>query len=116
MGIPGGSKQEGVKLLEHGINAGELTPNLARFYLAMNFHRYDFQYEKALALMAPLVDKYPTNPLLQLARGDLYAKLGRKQLALASYRAAGALIVQHPACQARIQELVRLSIAALGPL
>jgi tetratricopeptide (TPR) repeat protein len=115
MGIPGGSKQEGVKLLEHAINTGELTPNLARFYLALNLHRYDFQYEKALAVMAPLAEKYPTNPLFQLACGDLYAKLGRKQLALSCYRAAGALTVQHRACQARIQELVRLSIAALGP-
>jgi len=116
MGIPGGSKQEGVKLLDHAINAGELTPNLARFYLALNLHRYDFQYEKALAVMAPLADKYPANPVFQLARGDLYAKLGRKRLALACYRAAGAITVQHSACQARIRELVRASVAALGPI
>jgi tetratricopeptide (TPR) repeat protein len=116
MGIPGGSKQEGVQLLEHAISEGELTSSLARFYLALNLHRYDLRYEKALAVISPLADRYPTNPLLQLARGDLYAKLGRKQQALASYRAAGALAVPNAQCQARIQELVRLSIAALGPL
>ena len=116
MGIPGGSKQEGVRLLEHAISEGELTPNLARFYFALNLHRYDQQYEKALTVLSPLADKYPSNPLFQLARADLYAKLGQKQQALSSYRAAGELTVADAACRARIQELARVSIAALGPL
>jgi tetratricopeptide (TPR) repeat protein len=114
MGIPGGSKQEGVRLLEHAIAQGALTPNVARFYLALNLHRYDQQYEKALTVLGPLVEKYPANPLFQLARGDLYAKLGRKQQALACYRAASALPVQNADCQTRLQELVRASIAAVG--
>ncbi len=114
MGIPGGSKQEGVRLLEHAIAQGVLTSNVARFYLALNLHRYDQQYEKALKVLSPLVEKYATNPLFQLARGDLYAKLGRKQQALACYRAASALPVQNAECQSRVQELVRASIAALG--
>jgi len=49
-----------------------------------------------------------------LARGDLYAKLGRKERALACYRAAGALGVPDAECQVRIRELVRVSIEALG--
>jgi len=114
MGIPGGSKQEGVRLLEQGIAQGVLTTNIARFYLALNLHRYDQQYEKALTVLGPLVDKYPANPLFQLARGDLYAKLGRKQQALACYRAASALLVQNAECQTHVQELARASIAALG--
>jgi len=114
MGIPGGSKQEGVRLLEQAIAQGVLTTNIARFYLALNLHRYDQQYEKALTVVGPLVDKYPANPLFQLARGDLYAKLGRKQQALACYRAASALPVQNVECQTHVQELVRASIAALG--
>jgi tetratricopeptide (TPR) repeat protein len=114
MGIPGGSKQEGIRLLEHAIADGVLTPNIARFYLAMNLHRYDQQYERALNAIGPLAEKYPTNPLFQLARGDLYAKLGRKQQALLCYRAAAALPVHDADCQARIQQLVRAAIAALG--
>jgi tetratricopeptide (TPR) repeat protein len=114
MGIPGGSKQEGVRLLEHAIAHGLLTSNVARFYLALNLHRYDQQYEKALAVLTPLVEKYPANPLFQLARGDLYAKLGRKQQALACYRAASALPLQDAECQAHIRELTRISIVALG--
>jgi len=115
MGIPGGSKQQGVRLLEQAAAQGVLTSNIARFYLALNLHRYDQQYEKALNVLAPLVEKYPANPLFQLARGDLYAKLGRKQQALACYRAGGAAVVQNAECQSRIRELVRTSIEALGP-
>jgi tetratricopeptide (TPR) repeat protein len=114
MGIPGGSKQEGVRLLEQAAAQGVLTSNIARFYLALNLHRYDQQYEKALAVLSPLAEKYPTNPLFQLARGDLYAKLGRKQQALACYRAAGAAAVQNAECKSHVRELVRTSIVALG--
>lgn len=114
MGIPGGSKQEGVRLLEQAIAEGVLTPDLARFYLAMNLHRYDEQYEKALAVLGPLAEKYPANPIFQLARGDLYAKLGRKEKALLCYRAAASLKIQNAECQVRVRELVRVSIEALG--
>src|SRR5258707_15760141 len=114
MGIPGGSKQEGVRLLEHAIAHGVLTTSVARFYLALNLHRYDQQYEKALNVLTPLVEKYPANPLFQLARGDLFAKLGRKQQALASYRAANALPLHDPECHLRVEELARASIAALN--
>ena len=114
MGIPGGSKQEGVRLLEHAMTKGVLTAQVARFYLALNLHRYDQQYEQALRVIGPLVEQYPSNPLFQLARADLYAKLGRKQQALDGYRIAGNLLIQDPECQSHIQSLVRVSIAALG--
>jgi len=114
MGIPGGSKQEGIRLLENSMADGVLTPNIARFYLAMNLHRYDQQYERALNVISPLAEKYPSNPLFQLARGDLLAKLGRKQQALVCYRAAAALSASDPHCHSRIQQLVRAAIAALG--
>jgi tetratricopeptide (TPR) repeat protein len=112
MGIPGGNKQEGIRQLEHDISEGVLTPSAARFYLALDLHRYDQQYEKALTVIGPLAEKYPSNPLFQLARGDLYAKLGRKAQALMCYRSAAALPVQDAACRTRIQELVRASLAA----
>lgn len=114
MGIPGGSKQEGIRLLEHAINDGVLTPGIARFYLAMNLHRYDQQYERALSIISPLVEKYPSNPLFQLARGDLFGKLGRKQQALVCYRAAAALQLRDSECQTHIQQLARAAMTALG--
>lgn len=113
MGIPGGSKQDGVRLLERAIANGLLTSELARFYLALNLHRYDLQYARALALLAPLAEKYPSNPLFQLARGDLLAKLGRHAEALHSYLAAQALPVADQECRDRLGEVIRLSIASL---
>jgi tetratricopeptide (TPR) repeat protein len=114
MGIPGGSKQDGIRQLEHVIAHGVISSDVARFYLAMNLHRYDQHYEKALSVITPLADKYPSNPIFQLARGDLLGKLGRKEQAIAAYRSAAAVAPQDPDCRARIQELVRLSIAAQG--
>jgi len=113
MGIPGGSKQEGIQQLEHAIADGVLTSDVARFYLAQNLHRYDKRYEQALAVISPLVEKYPSNALFQLARGDLLAKLGRKEQAFACYSAAGSLAVRDPECRERVQQLVRASLAAL---
>jgi tetratricopeptide (TPR) repeat protein len=114
MGLPGGSKQEGIRQLQHVIADGVLASDVARFYLAINLHRYDQRYEQALAVISPLVEKYPSNPLFQLARGDLLAKLGRKEQALACYRAAGALAIGDPACRERVQQLVHASLVALG--
>jgi len=116
MGIPGGSKQEGIQQLERAIRDGQLTPPLARFYLALNLHSYDQKYEQALQVLNPLVEKYPGNPIFQLARGDLYAKLGRKEQAEASYRAASADAAQVPEaeCRAKIAYLVQQSLAVLN--
>lgn len=114
MGIPGGNKQEGIRQLEQDIAEGVLTPAAARFYLALDLHRYDLKYERALAVIGPLVEKYPSNPLFQLAQGDLYAKLGRKKEAQACYRNVAALPVEDAECRAHIQELAVQSLAALG--
>jgi len=113
MGIPGGSKRDGIRQLQHAIDEGVLAPPEARFYLAINLHNYDQQYARALEIIGPLVEKYPSNPLFQLARGDLYAKLGRKPLALECYRAAQAVTAHDPECANHIQKLVRASLAAI---
>ena len=114
MGIPGGNKQEGIRQLEHATAEGVATPPAARFYLALNLHRYDQQYEKALAIIGPLVEKYPSNPIFQLARGDLYAKLARKEQAVACYRAAATIPIQDAECREHIREMVRASLASQG--
>jgi tetratricopeptide (TPR) repeat protein len=114
MGIPGGSKSEGIRRLQRAIEEGVLTPTEARFYLAINLHNYDQQFERALSVITPLVDKYPSNPVFQLVMGDLLAKLNRKEQAALCYRAAAADPVSDPECATHIQELVRASLAALG--
>ena len=72
------------------------------------------EYELALEIIAPLAERYSSNPLFQRARGDLYARLGRKPQALECYRAAQAASVRDADCAAHIQELVRASLAAIG--
>jgi hypothetical protein len=78
MGVPGGSKQEGTRQLERAISSGVLTPTIARIYLSLNLHRFDQQYARAIAFLAPVAEKYPTNPLFQPMLGDLHAELGRR--------------------------------------
>ena len=116
MGIPGGSKEEGIRQLRRGMQEGQISVPLARFYLALNLFNYDQRYEDALQVLGPLVEKYPQNPMFQLMRGDLNAKLGRKQLAEASYRTADAAAATVPEeeCRAKIKQLVQLSLRALG--
>ena len=114
MGIPGGSKKEGIRQLQRAIEEGVLVPPEARFYLAINLHNYDQQYQRALEVIGPLVEKYPSNALFQLAEGDLFAKLGRKQDARACYQAARSTAVNDPECRRHVQELAAASLAALG--
>ncbi len=114
MGIPGGSKREGLRQLELAMEKGEITAVEARFYLAKNLRNYDQKYERAVAVFEPLVTQYPQNPVFQLLLGDTNAKLNRKQEAAASFHAAEEIEVRDPACQARVGELTRAALSALG--
>jgi tetratricopeptide (TPR) repeat protein len=114
MGIPGGSKEEGIRQLQLAMEHGQLTPALARYYLAINLHLFDQKYEQALQVVTPLVEKYPDNPIFRLVRGDLYGKLGRKALAIADYLAAAEVQIIDAGCQKRIEQLVKESLAAQG--
>jgi hypothetical protein len=115
MGIPGGSKEEGIRQLRRGIREGQISSSLASFYLAMNLFNYDQRYEEALNVMSPLAAKYSTNPLFQLTVGDLNAKLGRKKIADARYHDAEEATNEVPEaeCRAKIKELVQESLRGL---
>lgn len=114
MGIPGGDKHQGIRQLQRAMAEGQLTAAAARFYLALDLHRYDQQYDQALTVIDTLVARYPSNPLFQLARGDLYGKLGRKEQAVACYREAALLASSDDDCHARIRALARASMLAQG--
>jgi tetratricopeptide (TPR) repeat protein len=114
MGIPGGSKEEGIRQLQQAMDRGQLTPALARYYLTVCLHLYDQKYEQALQVVTPLVEKYPENPIFRLVRGDLYGKLGRKPLAIADYQAAAGVPNADPACKRKIGQLVKESLAVQG--
>jgi tetratricopeptide (TPR) repeat protein len=116
MGIPGGSKADGIRQLHRGIQDGQISSQLAQFYLAMNLFNYDQRYEEALKVISPLATRYPTNPIYQLTVGDLNAKLGRKKIAEAHYHAAEAAANEVPEadCRAKMKELALESLAALA--
>jgi hypothetical protein len=105
MGIPGGSKKEGIKQLEIGMSRGELIAPEARFYYARNLRTYDQKYEEALVIAAPLAERYPHNPIFLLMVGNLNAELGRKEKAAASFRAAEQLSIHNPACAERVRKV-----------
>lgn len=114
MGIPGGSKRDGLRQLQSAMQKGELTAVEARFYLAKNLRNYDQRYEEAAVLLAPLVEQFPQNPLFHLLLGDMNAKLNRKEKAAARFHAAEKLPVRDAACEKRLAEVIRAAFAALG--
>jgi tetratricopeptide (TPR) repeat protein len=103
-GIPGGNKKEGIRQLRRAMTHGELTRVEARFYLAKDLRTYDHQYAEALAVLEPLVSRYPHNAIFRLFEGNLYAELGRKEQARAGFRVAGQVAVSDPACAARVRK------------
>ena len=114
LGIPGGSKREGIHQLETAMGRAELTAVEARFYLARNLRNFDQKYERGVELLEPLVAQYPDNPSFQLLFADLYARLARKPPAAAHFRAAFALHPPDKACAARTRELAAAALDALG--
>ena len=102
MGIPGGSKQEGVRQLEIGMEHGVLLPVVARFYLAKNLRTYDHRYDLAMSVAEPLATQYPHNSVFLLLVGNLNAELGHNAAAADYFRAALSAVNPDPACAARV--------------
>jgi len=117
MGIPGGNKQEGIRQMQVGMDRGAFLFVDARFYLAKNFRQYDQRYQDALAIAAPLIARYPHNPIFLLLVGNLNAELGRNDTASQYFHdvlappdsSAGS----DPACAARTRDLASSLIASL---
>ena len=113
MGIPGGSKKEGVRLLERALREGDMSVGEARFYFAKNLRNYDLNYARAIELLTPLVEEYPTNPIFQLVLGDMHVKLGHYAQATKYFLAAKKLSTHDPACDARITKVATDALALL---
>jgi hypothetical protein len=118
MGIPGGTKAEGIQQLENAQNHAELTAVDARFYLSKNLRSYDQKYEGAIVVMEPLAARYPKNAIFQLMLGNLNALLNRKDKAAAFYHSAetisAAMPASDPVCRARIAALAKEGLLKLG--
>ncbi len=118
MGIPGGTKKEGMRLLERALREGDMSIGEARFYYAKNLRNYDQNYARAVELLTPLVEEYPTNPVFQLILGDLHVKLGHHAQAAKYFLAAKKLAAAHnssadSACSTRIQQVADAALALL---
>lgn len=114
MGIPGGSKREGLRQLETAIAKGDLTAVEARFYKAKNLRNFDREYAQAAEAAAPLVHDYPQNPLFLLLAADIAAKLGRNDEAASGLRAASDAPEEDAKCRARLAKVASEGLAALG--
>ncbi len=115
LGIPGGSKEEGIRQMREGMDRGVLLRTDARFYLAKSLRTYDQRYDDALAAAAPLAADYPRNPVFQLLAGNLNAELGRKAPAEDYFRAAVAASGNpaEPDCAKRMRDLAESFLASL---
>ena len=104
-GIPGGSKEDGVKQLQVGMNQGVLMAVDARFILARALRQYDQKYEQALSVAEPLGARFPHNPIFLLLLGNLNAELGRNVNARNYFHDATSSTVLDSACAARIRDV-----------
>jgi tetratricopeptide (TPR) repeat protein len=111
MGIPGGSKEEGIRQLQLGADQGVLMKVDARFYLAKNLRTFDLRYQQALDVATPLIDRYPRNPTYQLLVGNLDAELGRKEKAAEYWNEA--LQSHDSPCAAHLHDLADAFLATL---
>jgi len=116
MGIPGGSRAEGMRQLEIAAEKGDLTRVGARFYLAKNLRTYDRDYARSLEVFSSLVEEFPRNPIFRLLRGDVQAKLGRREMAAASFRQAHEFSSADTPCERHIRMLAEQSDSGLAAL
>lgn len=107
LGIPGGSKQQGVRQLRTAMERGRITDVEARFYLAKNLRTYDHDYAGALSVAEPLERQYPGNPIFLLLVGNLEMELGRKEQAAAILGRIDSLKISDAACADRSRRLAR---------
>jgi tetratricopeptide (TPR) repeat protein len=112
LGIPGGSKKEGVRQLRAAMERGRLTPVEARFYLAKNLRTYDHNYAEALEVAQPLVRDYPQNPIFLLLVGNLEIELGRQEEAAETLERIAKLDIPDEECARRSKRLAQELIAA----
>jgi tetratricopeptide (TPR) repeat protein len=87
IGLPGGSRTEGLKQLQLCAEKGELARAEAKFYLAKDFSRSsEKQYQKSLHLFQELAHEFPHNPLWPTLAGSLEFRLDKPQQGDAIYR------------------------------
>jgi len=87
IGLPGGSRTQGLQEIEYAAKYGKLTSGEAKFYLAKDYSRgSERQYSKSLELFRELEREYPHNELWKLQIGSLEIRTGHSKEGEALYR------------------------------
>jgi len=87
IGLPGGSREEGLQQLRRAAQHGEYTRAEAKFYLAKDFtRRNEMQFGKSLQLFQELAREFPENPFWKLMVASVYMRLGQRQKGEEMYR------------------------------
>lgn len=87
IGLPGGSRVEGLKQMQLAAEKGDLTRAEAKFYLAKDFSRQsERQFDRSLQLFRELAHEYPHNPLWPMLIASLQCRMGHDQECDAGYR------------------------------
>jgi hypothetical protein len=87
IGLPGGSREEGLRQIERTATRGDLARAEAQFYLAKDYSRpYEHQYQKSLELFQQLAREYPRSGLWKILTGSLEIQLGHAAEGEALYR------------------------------
>jgi tetratricopeptide (TPR) repeat protein len=87
IGLPGGSREEGLQEIERAATRGDLARGEARFYLAKDFSRpYENRYPRSLELFQQLACDYPHSGLWKILVGSLQIRLGHRAEGEALYR------------------------------
>jgi len=87
IGLPGGSREEGLRQLQLCAEKGEMARAEAKFYLAKDYSRSnERQYEKSQRLFEELEQEFPRNPLWPMLIGSLNFRLQKPQQGEAIYQ------------------------------
>ena len=87
IGLPGGSRAEGLEQLQRAAQQGELARAEAKFYLAKNYSRNnERQYARSMELFQELAREFPNNPLWPTLVGSLRFRLNEREQGEAIYR------------------------------
>jgi tetratricopeptide (TPR) repeat protein len=80
IGLPGGSRVQGLQQLQLAAEKGELARGEAKLYLAKDYSRAnERQYARALELFQELAREYPHNLLWPVLMGSLHCRMGHIQ-------------------------------------
>ena len=87
IGLPGGSREEGLKQMRLVVEKGDLARAEAKFYLAKDYSREnERQYDRSMQLFQELEREYPRNPLWPMLIASLHCRMGHRQKCEAGYR------------------------------